>query len=112
MFKMGESLIRGMKPEADLSFEKILNNLLDGGQNLALKTEIHNPKDLTSLEMQGNYLTQLNMRKSGRNIANWIKIYLANMVSYKRKSREEVSHVLASLREENAGSKEFTKNIL
>ena len=112
MFKMGESLIKGMKPEADLSFEKILNNLLDGGQNLALKTEIHNPKDLTSLQMQGEFLTQVNMRKSGKNIKKWIDIYLANMVSYKRQSREEVSHVLASLREENAGKGEFTKNIL
>lgn len=112
MFKMGESLIRGMKPEADLSFEKILNNLLDGGQNLALKTEIHNPKDLSALKLHSDYLTQLNMRKSGKNLKSFLDIYLAYMVSYKRKSREEVSHVLASLREENAGSKEFTKNIL
>lgn len=101
-----------MKPEADLSFEKILNNMLDGGQNLALKTEIHNPKDLTSLQIHGEYLTQLNMRKSGKNIKKWIDIYLANMVSYKRQSREEVSHVLASLREENAGKGEFTKGLV
>lgn len=101
-----------MKPEADLSFEKILNSMLDGSKNLALKTEIHNPKDLSSLQMHGKYLTQLNMRKSGKNIEEWIKIYLENMVSYKRKSREEVSHVLASLREENAGKGKFTENIL
>lgn len=112
MFEMTESLIKGMKPEADLSFEKILNNLLDGGQNLALKTEITNPKDLSALKLHSDYLTQLNMRKSGKNIKNFIETYLSYMVSYKRKSREEVSHVLASLREENAGKSEFTKNIL
>ena len=109
---MADSLIKGMKPEADLSFEKILNNLLDGGQNLALKTEIHNPKDLTSLEMQGEFLTQIKMRKSGKNIKKWIDIYLANMVSYKRKSRGEVSLVLASWREENAGQGEFSKGLV
>lgn len=105
-------MIKGMKPEADLSFEKILNNMLDGGQNLALKTEIHNPKDLTSLEIQGKFLKQVNMRKSGKNIEDWIKIYLGNMVSYKRQSREEVSHVLASLREENAGKGKFTEGLV
>ena len=109
---MSDSMIKGMKPEADLSFEKILNNMLDGGQNLALKTEIHNPKDLTSLQIQGEFLTQVNMRKSGKNIQKWIEIYLANMVSYKRKSREEVSHVLASLREENAGIGKFTEGLV
>ena len=109
---MDDSIIKGMKPEADLSFEKILNNMLDGGQNLALKTEIHNPKDLTSLEIHGEFLTQVNMRKSGKNIKKWIDIYLGNMVSYKRQSREEVAHVLASLREENAGKGEFTKGLV
>lgn len=107
-----DSMIKGMKPEADLSFEKILNNMLDGGQNLALKTEIHNPKDLSSLQIQGEFLTQVNMRKSGKNIQKWIDIYLAFMVSFKRKSREEVSHVLASLREENAGKGKFTEGLV
>ncbi len=101
-----------MKPEVDLSFEKILNNMLDGGQNLALKTEIHNPKDLSALQMHAHYLNQLGMKKASQNITKFIEIYLGNMVSYKRKSREEVSHVLASLREENAGKGKFTENML
>ena len=101
-----------MKPEADLSFEKILNNMLDAGQNLALKTEIHRPKDLAALSMRGKHLSQVNMRKSSRNIENFIETYLEYMVSFKRQSRAEVSHVLASLREENAGKGEFVKKLV
>ena len=109
---MADSLIKGMKPEADLSVEKILNNMLDAGQNLALKTEIHKPKELAGLTMRGKHLTQVNMRKSGKNIDDFVQIYLEYMVSYRRQSREEVSHVLASLREENSGKGEFTKSLV
>lgn len=101
-----------LKPEDDLTFEKILNNMLDGEHNLDLKSHIFKPKVLSSFVVFGSSIGELKYKTAAGRIDTFVKKYLRFMVSYQRLSRKEVTHALASLREESAKSNAFTKNLV
>ena len=95
--------------------------MLDGKENLDLKTRVFKPKQLAGLVSYGIFLDarlrvgrklkKEQMTESGGMIDAWVIKFLRFMVSFKGLSREEVTHALESLREETAGSK-FVQGIV
>ncbi len=73
-----------------ITITQILNNLLDGKENLELKSHIFKPKALAGLKSLANYLETLGYKKSSKIIMDFIRNYLEYMVSYKRMSRIEI----------------------
>ena len=92
--------LKGLEPDEDLSFEKILNNMLDGSTNLELKSQIHKPKQLASLVVLSDYLKAYGYKKSSGILNAFIKKYLRYMVSFERQSRTEIVKALTQPREE------------
>lgn len=76
-------------PKDNLSFEKILNNLLND-TNLELKTHIHKPLDLAILDLIADYIAMFDYKEPSDILKSFIKIFLKYMVSYKRLSRTEI----------------------
>lgn len=103
---MTESLtppIRGFlaqPPQREEIMKEILNTLLEGGENLALKTEIHQPKKLTALKMVGLVGTQLGYFRTGLLVEAFLNTYLEYMISYKRMSRSEIIRALTTMVQE------------
>lgn len=97
----------------ETSYQEILANLLDGKENLELKTHIVRPKKLSTLVAIGFYLKDKGLDNSGSFLVKWIKKYLTFMVSYKRLSRTEVIKALSSAveqQQEVEGSKKLITN--
>lgn len=99
MSELRDLMEKEMIPIKDISLQKILNNLLDGKDNLELKTHIFKPKQLASLLTLANYLKTLELDKSSKLIIEFIRIYLEYMVSFKRLSRIEVIKAISSFYE-------------
>ena len=84
----------------DSSFKEILNNLLDGEENLDLKTHVHKPKELASLNVIAMLLKTMGYNKSSDLVMRFIEIYLRYMVSFKRLSRTEIIRAISNLSQE------------
>ncbi len=98
----------------DITIQQILNNLLDGNDNLDLKTHIFRPKQLATLSILNTHLENLKFTKSSKLIESFIDTYLRYMVSYKRMSRIEVIKALTNLTDDVEGiskSKQLTTNL-
>lgn len=91
-----ENALKELSEVKDLSIHEILNNLLDGEQNLDLKTHIFKPKQLASLFVLGSYLNTNKAVHSAGIISEFIQIYLRYMVSFKRLSRSEIIRAISS----------------
>jgi hypothetical protein len=91
------------------SFEKILISLLEE-DNVAMKTEIQKPLNLTRLECLGAWLKAEKMKKSSKLIEAFILSYRINMVSNKRQSRKEIIAALTEgLKEERTAAEKLTQ---
>lgn len=97
MDKLLDNPLRIIKNDSNITIQQILNNLLNSDKNLALKTEIYNPKKLALLLTHANYLEYLGLINSAKIIKDFIKAYLTYMVSNKRKSRTEVIKALTGV---------------
>jgi len=97
-----EKALNELSEAKSLSIQEILNNLLDGEQNLDLKTHIFKPKDLSALYVLGNYLKTNKATHSSQIIGEFIEIYLRYMVSYKRLSRTEIIKAISSMLEDKS----------
>lgn len=107
------STIKGLKPVDDeLTFEKILNALLDGDKNLDLKTHINKPKQLASLKIVENVLKNSGCTISSAIVNAFTKKYLRYMVSFERLSRKETIRAISEPREDIKSEKsKFTRNL-
>lgn len=92
-----EEVLNELMEIQDTSFKEILNNLLDGEQNLDLKTHIHKPKELASLNVISMLLETMGYNKSSNLVMQFIEIYLRYMVSFKRLSRTEIIRAISNL---------------
>lgn len=93
----------------DISFQRILVNLLKGDKDLDLKTEITKPRELAKLKLLSEFLKDSKMIKTGSYIGGredneeekkeegFIGIYLRYMVSKDRESRRETIRAIQSL---------------
>ena len=85
-------------PEEE-NIEKIIANLLDE-KNIELKTEIRNPLALTVLTLVGDYFGENGYNDTKDLIDKFVNRYLKYMVSFKRKSRQEVKDILMKMESE------------
>ena len=96
----------------DISIHEILINLLDGEQNLDLKTHIFKPKQLSGLFVLGSYLNNTGAKHTSGIIAEFIQVYLRYMVSYNRLSRTEIIKAIASeINKERSKESSLTKDL-
>lgn len=80
----------------DLTYQEILNTLLDGEQNLDLKTHIFRPKQLASLFILGTLLKEYDYHRSAGKINTFLDKFLRFMVSFNRLSRREIVDAIKS----------------
>ena len=88
------SMLQGLIPSEDESFEKILLALLDT-KGVVTKTEIQRPLNLARLKAFGNWCKSEGLTEPAEFVDEFIKIYLEYMISNKRQSRKEVIQALA-----------------
>lgn len=81
---------------SETSLQEILINMLDGENNLDLKSHIHKPKQLTSLVVLSKYLKANQCTLSSKIIDSFIEKYLRYMVSFDRLSRTEIIKAISS----------------
>jgi len=82
--------LKDFSKDNKITLQQILNNLLDGKENLELKSHIFKPKALAGLKSLSRYLKKLEYVNSSEIINKFIRTYLEYMVSYKRLSRTEI----------------------
>jgi len=105
-----ENPMRDLSKNTKLTYQQVLNNLLEGKNNLELKTHIFKPKALAGLKSIAQYLETIGLPISSKLILDYIQTYLEYMVSYKRLSRKEVIQALTlSNRDENTDNSFITK---
>jgi len=107
-----EKALKELTEVKELSIHEILSNLLDGEQNLDLKTHIFKPKQLASLVVLGNHLDTLGYEESSNMIAGFIQVYLRYMVSFKRLSRTEIIKAVSGvIQTETKSGSPLTQNL-
>ena len=74
----------------------ILNNMINEGDNIALKTDISNPKYLAILKTLSQVLKSFDYDLPASYIDFFIDILLIYRISYLRKSRTEVKEILCA----------------
>lgn len=87
-----------------ISYERILAELLKE-ENIDLKTEIFNPHKLSVLKLFRGYFAKLKMNQLVTLIDSFIETYLRYMVSYNRKSREEIIQAFINIARDRLGKK-------
>lgn len=113
--KLKEGLIdnplKDLSKDKKITLQQILNNLLDGKENLELKSHIFKPKALAGLKGLANYLEILGYPKSSGIIKSFIRSYLEYMVSYKRLSRIEIIKAFTYSNRKESSDIPFNSNL-
>jgi hypothetical protein len=76
----------------DIIFNKLLTN-----DDIALKTELHNPLALAQLKTLAEYFKTINFTNCEKTINAFITAYCEYMVSYKRQGRLEIVKGIAGM---------------
>jgi len=106
-----QGFLRGHEEPIINDYQEILNVLLDGEENLDLKTHIIRPKHLAALYTLANVLKTCGYHKSSKLLHDFITQYLRYMISYKRLSRGEIIKALTTVVQENDSVEGFKKLI-
>lgn len=105
-----EQLTQDLFSAEELSFQKILSELLKSDANLPMKTEIHDPLNLALLKVLAKMLRKKECEKSAEILENFIQAFLEYMVSYNRKSRTEIVEAIKhNLEEQQKNANELLK---
>jgi len=91
--------------------KEILNVLLEGDENLDLKTHVLKPKHLASLYTLAEVLKTCEYTKSSALLHAFLNQYLRYMISYKRLSRGEIIKALTTVVQEDTSVEGFKKLI-
>lgn len=89
-----------MKGKKGVSYQQILNNLMDSSHNLPMKSRIPKPLNLAVLTMVGKYYGSRHLPNSQLLVSGFVDILLEYFVSDKGKGREEIIKALAHLMDE------------
>jgi rubrerythrin len=81
----------------EITSEKILHDLLDSTKGLNMKTDIMLPVEMSAWDTYANILDYYKMKKSAKVMRDFSKLFKEHMVSYKRKSRGEITNTIAGL---------------
>ncbi len=95
-----EGFLQGQET-SEVGMQEILNVLLEGDENLELKTHIIRPKQLAALSTLAEVLRVSKFPKSSQLIEDFVETYLRYMISYKRLSRGEVIRALTTVVQED-----------
>jgi hypothetical protein len=79
-----------------LNVDVIFNKLLTS-DDIALKTELHNPLVVAQLKNLANYFNSINLTLCASTIEGFIEAYCQYMVSYKRQGRLEIVKGIAGM---------------
>lgn len=100
-----------LEEEIDISLNAILVSMIKGDEDLELKTEILRPKDVSALNMYAEVCESEELTETSELLVNYRTDYLRNMVSFKRKSREELIKAFRSLSEKETVRMTFTEKM-
>jgi len=81
-------------PVEEESVERILAKLMEP-QGIALKTDLPRPMPCVKLQVFAQWLKQEGMEDSSALVENFVKFYMEDMVSNKRKGRAEIVKALS-----------------
>jgi len=112
---MSENIMNDFIADSDITYQQILNSLLDGSKNLDLKTHIESPQKLAGLNILEKFSNELKLNETSRILRKFLRIYLRYMISYKRESRKEIVNAVRSMFESSkvslSLSEKLTKNL-
>lgn len=91
----GPGFFESMVPGDDLSSERILDKLTTVDRNIAVKTELINPLATARLQAYARWCKNEEMTIADDIITKFIKDYMVDMISNKRKGRLEVIHAIS-----------------
>ena len=91
----GPGFFEAMVPGDDLSSERILDKLTTVDKNIAVKTELVNPLAIARLQAYARWCKNEEMTIANDIITEFIKDYMIDMISNKRKGRLEVIHAIS-----------------
>lgn len=91
----GPGFFEAMIPGDDLSSERILDKLTTVDKNIAVKTELVNPLSIARLQAYAKWCKNEEMTIASNIITDFIKDYMVDMISYKRKGRLEIIHAIS-----------------
>ena len=102
-----EQFINKLKEESktDEEIAQLVSELINS-KDVELKTQIDNPVLISLMDTLADYLADRNLQQSSNLIANLLFHFRVNMVSYKRKSREEYIKALIGVKEEEKEKQE------
>lgn len=91
----GPGFFEAMIPGDDLSSERILDKLTTVDKNIAVKTELVNPLSIARLQAYAKWCKNEEMTIASNIITDFIKDYMVDMISNKRKGRLEIIHAIS-----------------
>lgn len=91
------SLLEELEQVSDVRAEQILQSLLQPDEGIKLKTHIVAPREMSSLRVLESVLEESGMGKSAKLLRTWLDVYEMYMVSYDRKSREEIIRAVSAM---------------
>jgi len=100
-----------LKRFSDKSLEDIVSSLLDSEEDLEMKTEIHNPLAMAIYTASSYYIKSEGYVETHKFIDKFLNAFRKDMVSYDRKSREEVKQMVSSLLDRERVSMSFSERL-
>lgn len=100
-----------LKRLSDKSLEDIVSSLLDSEEDLEMKTEIHNPLAMAIYTASSYYIKSEGYVETHKFIDKFLNAFRKDMVSYDRKSREEVKQMVSSLLDRERVSMSFSERL-
>lgn len=91
----GPGFFEAMIPGDDLSSERILDKLTTVDKNIAVKTELVNPLAIARLQAYARWCKNEEMTIGSDIVTDFIKDYMVDMISNKRKGRLEIIHAIS-----------------
>jgi len=106
-----EQFISELKKNDENEFSKLISELIND-KNIELKTEISNPLVMSILDSLGEYLEQKGLKQSSSLLKTFLFWFRVNMISFKRKSRNEYIKAINSLYSSEITEKEKEEKLL
>lgn len=95
-----------LQPIEDESIEKIMISMIDG-ENTPTKTEVNEPTNLTRLEMFAEWYRLEGYPEIADFITSFVDKFRINMISKKRKSRQEIVQMVSEMNKERSTSEKL-----
>ncbi|GAG17438.1 unnamed protein product [marine sediment metagenome] len=86
-----------MKSVKNVSYQQILNNLMDSEHDLGMKSRIPKPLNLAVLDSIGKYEKNLNLKDSSGMVSSLVQTLLIFFVSDKGLGRQEIVQALTPM---------------